>query len=97
MRLMEKSKFDQELECNREAYERLRDRIRKEFGQQYVAIAQGKLLGSAPTFDEASSLIFKLSPQPKHFLVFEAGNEPAFEPVYDAHCAVLHNGSVLDD
>jgi hypothetical protein len=82
---MNETKFDQELAVNRQAYEKLRDQIRRDYDHQYVAIAFGKLVGSAATFDEASAVIDRLDPKPQHFLVFQADDEPMFDEYFDPY------------
>lgn len=73
--------FEQELERNREAYEALRDQIRREYAGQYVAIAQGRLIAACADFDEALAAVQRLQPAPEHYVVFPADEVPAFEPV----------------
>ncbi len=86
---MDEAKFEQELLLNRQAYERLRDHIRRDYDHQYVALAFGKIVGSAPTFDEASAIVSRLQPQPEHFLVFEADQEPMFDEFFDPYSEFL--------
>ena len=50
---------------------------------QYVALAHGRVIGAAPTFDEARALVQRLQPTPEYYLVFPAGVEPDFDVVYD--------------
>lgn len=88
---MDQARFEAELEQNRAAYERLRDHIRQHCAGQYVAIAQGRLVGSAPTFDEAAALVARLRPSPEHCVVFPAGDEPMFEPYSDTHVEYLES------
>ena len=82
---MNETKFDEELALNRRAYEKLRDQIRHDYDHQYVALAFGRIVGSAPTFDEASALIENLDPKPQHFLVFQADDEPMFDEFFDPY------------
>ena len=35
--------FEEQMACNRKAYEALRDQIRREYAGQYVALAYGRL------------------------------------------------------
>jgi len=86
---VDEAKFEQELLLNRQAYERLRDHIRRDYDHQYVALAFGKIVGSAPTFDEASAIVSRLQPQPEHFLVFEADQEPMFDEFFDPYSEFL--------
>jgi len=82
---MNETKLDEELALNRRAYEKLRDQIRNDYDHQYVALAFGRIVGSAPTFDEASALIENLDPKPQHFLVFQADDEPMFDEFFDPY------------
>jgi len=82
---MNETKFDEELALSRRAYEKLRDQIRHDYDHQYVALAFGRIVGSAPTFDEASALIENLDPKPQHFLVFQADDEPMFDEFFDPY------------
>ena len=82
---MNETKFDQELAVNRQAYEKLRDQIRRDYDHQYVAMAFGRIIASASTFDEASAAIDRLEPKPEHFLVFQADDEPIFDEFFDPY------------
>ena len=86
---MDEAKFEQELLLNRQAYERLRDHIRRDYDHQYVALAFGKIVGAASTFDVASAIVSRLQPQPEHFLVFEADQEPMFDEFFDPYSEFL--------
>ena len=80
---MDFSTFQRESALNRSAYARLRPHIQSALAGQYVALAQGKLIGSAATFDEARALIGQLRPMPEYYLVFPASVEPDFDLVLD--------------
>jgi hypothetical protein len=86
---MNQTKFDEEFSLNRQAYEKLRDQIRRDYGHQYVALAFGRIVASAPTFDAASAAVSKLKPQPEHFVVFEADQEPMFDIIEDPYTEFL--------
>jgi hypothetical protein len=86
---MDETTFEQELAANRRAYEQLRDHIRHDYGNQYVAMAFGKIVGSAPKFDEASAIVSRLQPQPEHFVVFQADDEPMFDEFFDPYTEFL--------
>ena len=62
-----------------------RYQIRNDYGHQYVALAFGRIVGSAPSFDEASAMIDRLDPKPQHFLVFQADDEPTFDEFFDPY------------
>jgi hypothetical protein len=75
--------FTRESAVNRQAYDRLRSDIRRDHAGKYVALANGRLIGAAPTFDEAQALVKRLRPVPEYYLVFPADIEPDFELAYD--------------
>jgi hypothetical protein len=79
---MDEVTFEREVARNRRAYEGLREQIRREHAGRYVALGEGRLLASAPTYDEAKAAVERLRPVPEFFLVFPADEEPAFEPYY---------------
>jgi hypothetical protein len=64
---------------NRAAYERLREEILRDYQGRYVALAFGKIIGSAETYGEGVRLVQRLSPAPHAFEVFLAGEEPIFD------------------
>ncbi len=80
---MDSPAFTVELSSNRAAYERLREQIQSAGPGQYAAIAQGRLIALAGTFDEGLAAVQRLRPIPKHFLVFPADEEPAFDVIDD--------------
>ena len=82
---MDETKFEQELQLNRQSYQMLRDQIRRDYDHQYVALAFGKIVAAAPTFDEASAAVSRLQPQPEHFVVFQADDEPIFDEFFDPY------------
>jgi hypothetical protein len=80
---MDAATFERETAFNRQAYESLRDHIRREHAGLYVALGQGRILAVAPTYDEALAAVQRQEPVPEYFLVFPADDEPVFEPFYD--------------
>ena len=80
---MDMATFTTESTLNRQAYEQLREHIRREYAGQYVALAHGKVIGAASTFDAARSLVARLAIVPEYYLVFPADGEPDFGLVYD--------------
>jgi len=72
-----------ESDLNRQTYETLRERIRRDFAGQYVAMARGRIVGAATTFDAARRLIEQLDPTPEYYLVFPADVAPDFGLVHD--------------
>jgi hypothetical protein len=80
---MDQATFDRETAVNQAAYERLRDKIQRDYAGQYVALGQGKILAAAPTYDDAMAAVQDLQPVPEYFLVFPADEEPCFVP-YDS-------------
>jgi hypothetical protein len=75
--------FSSESAINRRAYEALREQVRREYAGSYVALAHGKIVGAARTFDGARSLVERLVPVPEYYLVFPAEADPDFGLVYD--------------
>lgn len=80
---MDVATYTRESALNRRAYEQFREHIRQAYAGQYVALAEGRIIGTAGTFDEARALIDQLDPVPIYFVVFPAGGEPDFDLVYD--------------
>jgi Family of unknown function (DUF5678) len=77
------STFRKESALNRQAYEQLREHIRREYAGKHVALAHGRVIGAASTFDEARTLVEQLEIVPEYYLVFPANGEPDFDIVYD--------------
>ena len=77
---MDEALFERETAANRAAYEGLRDRVKREYTGQYVALAHGTIVAAAPTFDETMAAVQRLTPVPEYYLVFPADEEPSFEP-----------------
>jgi hypothetical protein len=75
---MDRATYEREAAVNRKAYEALRDRIRREYAGQYVALAQGRLVAAALDFDEARAAIHRLEPEPEVYFIFPAEREPDF-------------------
>jgi len=75
--------FARESALNRQAYEAVRERIRRDHAGHYVALAGGRVVGAATTFDAARALVSQLEPAPEYYLVFPAEVEPDFGLVYD--------------
>jgi hypothetical protein len=82
---MSTTQFEQEMACNRQAYERLKEQIRRDFAGQYVAIAFGIIIRVSPSFDEAKAAVDQLQPHPEHALVFLAEDDPGFETIDALH------------
>jgi uncharacterized pyridoxamine 5'-phosphate oxidase family protein len=80
---MDRVTFERESALNRAAYEQLRSSIPVEFVGQYVAMAHGRVVGSAPSFDDALAIVKSLVPPPEYYTVFSADDEPDFELNYD--------------
>ncbi len=79
---MGKETYESDAALNRKAYEALREQIKKEYAGQYAAIAHGKLIAVAGTYDKALAAVQELQPGPEHFLVFGADDENALDPFY---------------
>ena len=82
---MNETKIEEASQLNRQSYQKLRDQIRRDYDHQYVALAFGKIVAAAPTFDEASAAVSCLQPQPEHFVVFQADDEPIFDEFFDPY------------
>ena len=80
---MDIATFTKESARNRQAYEHLREHIQREYAGKYVALAHGKVVGAASTFDAARALVNGLDVVPEYYLVFPANAEPDFDLVYD--------------
>jgi hypothetical protein len=75
--------YQQQSAIHRRLYESLREQICRDHQGKYIALAQGRLVAIAPTYDEARSAIEQLEPVPEYYLIFPAEMEPAFELAYD--------------
>jgi hypothetical protein len=75
--------FAAELDLNRAAYQRHREKIRAARPGHYAAIAQGELIAVACSFEDAVMAIERLQPPPEHFLVFPVDEEPAWDVIDD--------------
>lgn len=80
---MSEEAFEREVALNREAWERLRDQLRRDHKDGYIVIAHGRLIDTPATFEEAEAAIKQLRPAPRFFLLFPADDEPHFEPVWN--------------
>jgi hypothetical protein len=79
---MDAATFEHETARNQQAYQALRDRIRREHAGLYVALGEGRVLAAAATYDEAMAAAQRRQPDPEYFLIFPADEEPLFEPYY---------------
>jgi hypothetical protein len=80
---MDSETFERETTLNRQAYETLREQIRRDYAGKYVALGQGRVLAASVSYDDAVTTVEQLKPVPEYFLVFPADEEPAFEPFYN--------------
>ncbi len=76
------TEFEKDMQQNLNAYKQLRTEILQKHKGKYVAIAKGKLVAVAKTFDEALEASEKAVPDFLHRFVFQAGYEPITEPLY---------------
>jgi len=74
--------YEKEKQQNLNAYKQLRTEILQKYRGKYVAIAKGKVVAVAPTFDEAVDTSQKAVPDFLHRFVFQASNEPITEELY---------------
>jgi hypothetical protein len=81
--------YDRELALNRAAYEAMKEELRRDYAGKYVALAFGRLIGTAETYGEAVRLVQQLQPLPKSFEVFLAEQEPLFDAVFDPYTEIL--------
>lgn len=75
--------FEQAIELNRSAFESMREEIRRQHTGQYVVLGNGKLLTSAPSYDEAFAKLQQLPSPPECYFIFEADDEPVFDVYTD--------------
>ncbi len=80
---MDRATFDGEALRHRRIYESSREEIKRKHAGKYVALGQGCVLASAPTYDEAQRIVEGLQPVPEYYLIFPAEMEPSFELAYD--------------
>ena len=80
---MDQATFEQALALNRQAYEKLREQIRRDYPGKYIGIAEGRLIAAAPSYNEVRAAIAQLEPTPECYLIFEAEEEPLFE-IFDS-------------
>src|SRR5690348_7945820 len=80
---MDQAIFERQLQVNRQAYEKLREQIRRDYAGQYVGIAEGRLIAAATAFGDVQAAIEQLQPVPEYSLIFPADEEPTFEPYDD--------------
>jgi hypothetical protein len=81
---MDLATYEREMAVNRRAYEGgLREQIRRDHAGQYVAVAHGRLIAAARTYDEVIAAVEGLQPAPEYYLAWPADEEPDFEP-FDA-------------
>ena len=73
--------FDEQMELNRAAYERVREEIRRVGSGHYAAIAAGRLVAITDDFRSAVAAVESLAPVPEHYLVFPTDSKPVFEVV----------------
>lgn len=73
--------FQREAEINEAFYKAMKDRLRDQYGSQYVGIAQGRFVAADPDFDKVIAIIRQLKPTPEHFMVYPADQEPLLETV----------------
>src|SRR5438093_887618 len=78
---MDQVAFEQATALHREAYEKLREQIRRDYAGQYVGMAEGRLIAAAATYNEVKAAIERLTPTPEYYLIFEADDEPLFEAI----------------
>jgi hypothetical protein len=78
---MDKATFEREDALHRRFWEENRERIRRDYGGQWVAIANGQLIGTGPTYRDAWAALEQLFPVPEYYLVLPANEEPIWDVV----------------
>ena len=86
---MSQTKFDEEMALNRQAYEEMKEQLRRDYAGQYVAIAFGRVIAASPDFDEALATVKQLEPPPEHCVVFPAEEDPMFDVVHNPYTEYL--------
>ncbi len=76
------TEYEKEMQQNLNTYKQLRTEILQKHKGKYVAIAEGKLVAVAQTFDEAVESSEEALPDFRHRFVFQAGYEPITEALY---------------
>jgi hypothetical protein len=79
---MNQAEFEQAEALNRQAYEKLREQICRDYSGKFIGIAEGRLIAAAATCDEVQSAIEHLQPVPEYYLIFRAEEGPVFEVFY---------------
>ena len=79
---MDEETFEREAARNRQAYEKLRDEIRRDYVGLYVALGEGRVLASSADYDAVVAAVKRLQPVPEYHLIFPAEDEPPFEPYH---------------
>ena len=81
--MSEQAAFDRELAVNRQAYELLREEIRRKYAGQYVGMAFGKIIAVDPDFEKVCQVIDSLNPFPEHQAVFWAASDPEMDASFE--------------
>jgi hypothetical protein len=87
--VMSDPQFFREMESNKKAWESLRDRVRREYAGQFVALAFGRIVASGAQVDQVTAAVQHLDPKPAHYEVFPAEAEPMFDVVYSVSSEYL--------
>ena len=75
--------FEQDIALNLAAFIAKRDEIRRQYSGRYVVLAEGKLLATGSTYDEALTEFQRLPSIPACYFIFEAESEPIFDVFTD--------------
>lgn len=79
--MVEIETYQEQKTANLQAYEQLKHEIPHRYSGQYVVIGKGKILLSAPTYQEAWEHLKHIAPDALHFLIFPADKSPFLETV----------------
>lgn len=79
--MVEIETYQDQKTANLQAYDQLKQEIPRRYSGKYVAIGKGKILLSAPTYQEAWEQLKRVAPDALHFLIFPADKGPLLETV----------------
>lgn len=92
--MTEAETYQEKKAANLKAYEQLKHDIPHRYSGQYVVIGKGRILLSAPTYEDAWKQLKQTAPDLPHFLIFPADKGPFLETVkVRSHGKVYLSGS----
>lgn len=78
---MTATQFETELDQNKQAWDALRDQVRREHAGKFVALAFGRIVGSDSRVDRLTATVEALDPKPIHYEIFPAETDPLFDSI----------------